>query len=109
MVPRCRVQVRKGRIDRHVETGNNMTMVVVMTMEPAMMTVPKGVLKAKMLAYFRLVEETGETLIVTDRRKPVLKVEPIRARASLVSAFADLQGKLKAREEDLLAPNTIIA
>lgn len=72
-----------------------------------MITVPKGVLKAKMLAYFRLVEETGETLVVTDRRKPVLKVEPIQTRASLVSAFADLQGKLKASEEDLLAPTAM--
>jgi len=69
-------------------------------------TVAKGVLKAKMLAYFRMVEETGETLVVTDHRRPVLKVEPIRVRKSLVSAFADLQGKLKADDEDLLSPTT---
>jgi len=71
-----------------------------------MVTVSKGVLKAKMLAYFRMVEETGEPLVVTDRRKPVLKVEPIRSRESLVSAFADLQGKLTGSDEDLLAPTT---
>jgi len=71
-----------------------------------MITVAKGVLKAKMLAYFRMVEETGETLVVTDHRKPVLKVVPIEVRESLVSAFADLQGKLRADEDDLLAPTT---
>jgi antitoxin (DNA-binding transcriptional repressor) of toxin-antitoxin stability system len=69
-------------------------------------TVSKGVLKAKMLAYFRRVEETGETLVVTDHRVPVLRVEPIRRRGSLVSLFADLQGKLRADDAELLAPET---
>lgn len=69
-----------------------------------MTTVSKGVLKAKMLAYFRQVEETGETLVVTDHRVPVLKIEPIRPRSSLVAAFADLQGTLVATDEALLAP-----
>jgi antitoxin (DNA-binding transcriptional repressor) of toxin-antitoxin stability system len=46
------------------------------------MVVSKGELKAKMLAYFRKVEETGEELIVTDNRVPVLKVIPIKTKAS---------------------------
>ena len=71
-----------------------------------MITVSKGVLKAKMLAYFRQVEETGETLVVTDHRKPVLRLEPIRNAQSLVSAFADLQGKLRAKDKDLIAAET---
>ena len=71
-----------------------------------MITVSKGVLKAKMLAYFRQVEETGETLIVTSHRRPVLRIEPIRPHASLVEAFADLQGKLVANSADLLSPET---
>lgn len=71
-----------------------------------MITVSKGVLKAKMLAYFRQVEETGEPLIVTDHRKPVLKVEPIRPRLSLVEAFADMQGKLVADDAELMLPET---
>ena len=71
-----------------------------------MITVSKGVLKAKMLAYFRQVETTGEPLIVTDHRKPVLKVEPIRPRLSLVEAFADVQGKLIADADDLMTPET---
>jgi len=71
-----------------------------------MITVSKGVLKAKMLAYFRQVEETGEPLIVTDHRKPVLRVEPIRPRLSLAEAFADVQGKLVVDDAELLRPET---
>ncbi len=71
-----------------------------------MITASKGVLKAKMLAYFRQVEETGETLVVTDRRKPVLKIEPIRQHQSLAAAFQDLQGSLIADDADLIAPTS---
>jgi len=42
------------------------------------MVVSKGVLKAKMLEYFRKVEETKEELIVTNNNVPVLKVIPIQ-------------------------------
>lgn len=61
-----------------------------------MKTVSKGVLKAKMLAYFREVEQTGEELIVTDHRKPVLKIVPITPpKMSVTDAFADLRGKIQ--------------
>jgi prevent-host-death family protein len=60
-----------------------------------MVTVSKGVLKNKMLEYFRNVERTGEELIVTDHRKPVLKVVPLKKSKSLKSAFASFQGKAK--------------
>ncbi len=43
------------------------------------MVVSKGVLKAKMLEYFRHVEETKEELIVTNNNVPVLKVIPIQS------------------------------
>ncbi|MFT4589551.1 MAG: antitoxin (DNA-binding transcriptional repressor) of toxin-antitoxin stability system, partial [Limisphaerales bacterium] len=36
-----------------------------------MKTVSKGKLKAKMLEYFREVEATGETLVVTDHGREV--------------------------------------
>lgn len=42
-----------------------------------MKTVSKGRLKAKMLAYFREVEASGESLIVTDHGREVLEVRPI--------------------------------
>jgi prevent-host-death family protein len=61
----------------------------------SMITVSKASLKNKMLEYFRNVERTGEELVVTDHRKPVLKVVPIKKRNTLKSAFAHYQGKAK--------------
>lgn len=76
-----------------------MTTVIFSTME----TVPKGVLKAKMLQYFRQVEESGEDLIVTDHGRPVVRVSAIRPKVSAASLFADVRGRVKYRG-DLLAP-----
>ncbi len=50
--------------------------ITIVIVEGNMITVSKGVLKAKMLEYFREVEKTKETLIVTDHHKPVLKITP---------------------------------
>lgn len=63
----------------------------------------KGVLKAKMLEYFRRVEETGDELVVTDNGVPVLRVVPIRTRRSAADLFADARGRVTYRE-DALAP-----
>ena len=68
-----------------------------------MITVSKGVLKARMLEYFRRVEATGETLVVTSHGKPVLKVEPTRERGSLLDAFADVRGHLRGSRAAVLA------
>ena len=38
--------------------------------------VSKSKFKPKALAYFRMVEKTGQSLIVTDRGIPVLKIIP---------------------------------
>ena len=38
--------------------------------------VSKSQFKPRALEYFRLIEESGETMIITDRGKPVLKVMP---------------------------------
>jgi len=40
--------------------------------------VSKSEFKAKALEYFRQIEATGETLIVTDHGKPALEVRPYR-------------------------------
>ena len=65
-----------------------------------MITVAKGVLKAKMFEYFRQVEATGEELIVTDHCKPVLKVTPVdRKTMTVKEVFGDLQGKVKYYED----------
>jgi prevent-host-death family protein len=68
-------------------------------------TVSKGLLKAKMLEYFRKVEETGEELVVTDNNVPVLRVVPIHKRIPAATLFADVRGRV-VYHEDLLAPTT---
>jgi antitoxin (DNA-binding transcriptional repressor) of toxin-antitoxin stability system len=68
-----------------------------------MKRVSKGVLKAKMLEYFREVEQTGEELIVTDNNTPVLKVVALRRRRSAAQAFADVRGRV-VYHGDVLAP-----
>lgn len=83
-----------------------MQMVMVMTMVTIMDPVSKSALKARMLEYFRMVEQTGEELIVTDNNRPVLKVVPIRTRRPAREVFADVRGKVKYRLKDLLAPTS---
>jgi antitoxin (DNA-binding transcriptional repressor) of toxin-antitoxin stability system len=39
------------------------------------------------------LSQTGEELIVTDRRKPTLRVVPFKQKVSLKDAFAKYQGK----------------
>lgn len=70
-------------------------------MEP----VSKSALKARMLEYFRLVEQTGEELIVLDNNRPVLKVVPFRTRRPAREVFADARGKV-VYHEDILTPTT---
>lgn len=70
-----------------------------------MITVSKNVLKAKMLEYFRRVEDEGEELIVTHNQVPVLKVVPLRAKQTAEEAFGDMRGKVKL-EGDLTEPTT---
>jgi antitoxin (DNA-binding transcriptional repressor) of toxin-antitoxin stability system len=64
-----------------------------------MITVAKGELKAKMLEYFRHVEKSGEELIVTDHRKPVLKIVPLSPKLTPEEVFANLRGKVKYYED----------
>ena len=70
-----------------------------------MITVSKNVLKAKMLEYFRRVEDEGEELVVTHNNVPVLKVVPLRRPRGVEDVFAKFRGKVKYRA-DLLEPET---
>jgi antitoxin (DNA-binding transcriptional repressor) of toxin-antitoxin stability system len=70
-----------------------------------MATVSKGVLKAKMLEYFRRIEETGDELIVTDNNVPVLRIVPIRHRRPAREVFADVRGRVRYLE-DVMAPTS---
>ena len=58
------------------------------------MEVSKSQLKAKMLAYLRQVEDTGEELVVTDNGRPVVKVVPIAKARSARDVFGDLRGRV---------------
>jgi prevent-host-death family protein len=68
--------------------------------------VSKSALKAKMLEYFREVETTRETLLVTSNGQPVLKVIPYYRELTVDEVFADVQGKIR-YHGDLLEPTEV--
>ena len=70
-----------------------------------MKTISKSALKARMLEYFRRVEETGEELIVTDHNRPVLRIAPIRRRTPASEMFSDVRGRA-VYHGDVLEPTT---
>jgi prevent-host-death family protein len=72
-----------------------MTLVIMRPME----RVSKSALKAKMLEYFRRVEESGVELIVTDNNEPVLRIVPIRKRVPASVMFADVRGRIVYHED----------
>jgi antitoxin (DNA-binding transcriptional repressor) of toxin-antitoxin stability system len=57
-------------------------------------TISKSKLKAKMLEVFRHLEASGEEIIVTDHGEPVLKIVPIKQKATVPDLFGDLQGRV---------------
>lgn len=57
--------------------------------------ISKSKLKTHMLAIFREIEESGETLIVTDHNRPVLKIEPIRRKKTVDDLFGILRHEAK--------------
>lgn len=65
-------------------------------------SISKSKLKANMLQIFRELEASGETLIVTDHNKPVLKIVPIKEKKSVDELFGDWQGQVVFHED----PNT---
>jgi prevent-host-death family protein len=80
-------------------------MIVTLVRMNLMETVSKGALKARMLEYFRKVEESGEELVVTDNNRPVLRIVPIRQPVPAAEMFADARGRL-VYHEDVLVPSS---
>lgn len=74
------------------------------------MIVSKGKLKSKMLEYFRQVEETGESLIVTDRGREVLEIKALKPKANVGEVIARLREKARLSvlpdEGELMAPSS---
>jgi len=68
-------------------------------------TVSKSALKARMLEYFRKVEQTGAELVVTDNNEPVLRIVPFRKRLPSGALFADVRGRVQ-YFEDVTSPTT---
>ena len=64
-----------------------------------MATISKGKLKANMLRIFREIEASGEELIVTDRDRPVLRIQPIARRRRVEEAFGDVSGAVVYHED----------
>jgi len=58
-------------------------------------TISKSKLKPKMLQVFREIEASGQGIIVTDRGRPTLRIEPIQKNKSVEDVFGpDVQGKV---------------
>lgn len=68
-----------------------------------MPTISKTKLKANMLRVFREIEASGEELIVTDRNRPVLRIQPIGSKKSVEELFGSFHGQL-IFNEDVNAP-----
>ncbi|MGH3110010.1 MAG: type II toxin-antitoxin system Phd/YefM family antitoxin [Gaiellaceae bacterium] len=64
-----------------------------------MRTIPAGRFKAQCLRLLDEVAETGETIVVTKRGKPVAKLEPVEEPPSLKGSVIYLVD-----DEELIAP-----
>lgn len=82
------LRTRRGRLVAGLNSVR--VMPIVMTM----VTVSKSVLKARMLEFFRQVEQTGEALVVTSDGVPVLKIVPFSEQRSVEAVFGDVRGTL---------------
>ena len=68
-----------------------------------MPTISKGRLKANMLRIFREIESSGEELIVTDRNRAVLRIQPIARKRTVEEVFGNVSGNV-AYHEDVNTP-----
>lgn len=62
-----------------------------------------------MLEYFRQVEETGETLIVTDRGREVLEIKALKPKFDMNEVISRLREKARLSvlpdEQELMSPS----
>ena len=70
-----------------------------MTMDMTPDTISKSKLKAHMLEIFREIEASGQELIVTDHGRPVLKITPIREKATVDEVFGQYYGQIVYHED----------
>ena len=67
-----------------------------MTMKKTPRTIGAGEFKAKCLALFDEISESGRVVVVTKRGRPVVRIEPVGEAPSLKGSIV--------REGDLVAP-----
>ena len=70
-----------------------------------MITLSKSKLKARMLEYFRLVEETGEELLITSHRKPVIRIARVDHVHTVQDAFGDVRGAVEL-DDSIMTPES---
>ncbi len=63
-----------------------------------MQSISKSKLKANMLRIFRELEKSGEELIVTDRGRQVLRIQPVSKKKTVDDVFAALRSRVVFRE-----------
>lgn len=64
-------------------------------------TIPAGEFKAKCLKLLDEVNESGDTLIITKRGKPVAKVQPVARKPRTLVGFAEGEVKILG---DIISP-----
>ena len=72
-----------------------------------MRTIPAGEFKAKCLAIMDEVQARGETIVITKRGKPVVRVTPLEGASSAIPARRSVFGFMRgagAAEGDIVGP-----
>lgn len=64
-----------------------------------MQSISKSKLKAQMLRIFRQLESSREELIVTDRGRPVLRIQPILQKKTVEEVFGAIRGDVTYNED----------
>jgi prevent-host-death family protein len=70
-----------------------------------MLTVSKSKLKARMLEYFRRVEETGEEITVVSRNVPVIRICRVDHARTVEKVFEDVRGRVRITDR-VMKPET---
>lgn len=65
----------------------------------SILTISKSKLKARLLEILREVEESGQELIVTDHGRPVLRIVPIKRKATVEEVFGQYFGQVIYHED----------
>lgn len=65
----------------------------------SILTISKSKLRARLLAILREVEESGQELIVTDNGRPVLRIVPIKQKATVEEVFGRYFGQVIYHED----------